>query len=254
MTNIKLKGNKEIDLLAIDPKTGNKYHVESRVSTSPSFKLKVKDTKTKKGRPHKIGLDYFVEKKFDHADVTAKVKEAFGESDYDRVLVVWDIQDGAVVESARAKGIHILLMPTILVELITRNVDLPSMKHYLPRGQRDDVLRTIELMALALAKGKPKRATKGEIDFSSFDRAIKRKLATMRAHKQLRPEAPLMQSLAVTSDFTRFKKMEKVKKAEKLLMKKPIEEVYLKYLKKQGLIKPERKGKKWTYKLYEDKT
>jgi hypothetical protein len=38
MTNVKCKGGKEIDLLAMDPKTLEKYHVESRVSTS--FKLR----------------------------------------------------------------------------------------------------------------------------------------------------------------------------------------------------------------------
>ena len=59
MTNIRCKRGKEIDLLAIDPQTGEKYHVESRVGTAPSFKIREKDTSTSKGRPHKIGLDYF---------------------------------------------------------------------------------------------------------------------------------------------------------------------------------------------------
>ena len=38
MTNIKCKRGKEVDLLAVNPRTGEKYHVESRIDTSPSFK------------------------------------------------------------------------------------------------------------------------------------------------------------------------------------------------------------------------
>ena len=49
MTNIRLKGGKEIDLLAINPQSGEKYHVEVRVSTTPSFKLRIHDTKLKDG-------------------------------------------------------------------------------------------------------------------------------------------------------------------------------------------------------------
>jgi hypothetical protein len=38
MTNIRCRGGKEIDLSAINPNNRKKYHVESRVGTSPSFK------------------------------------------------------------------------------------------------------------------------------------------------------------------------------------------------------------------------
>jgi hypothetical protein len=33
MTNIKCRGNKEIDLLAINPKTQERFHVEIRIAT-----------------------------------------------------------------------------------------------------------------------------------------------------------------------------------------------------------------------------
>lgn len=42
MTNIKCKGGKEIDLLAVVPITLERYYVESRVSTT--FKLREKAT------------------------------------------------------------------------------------------------------------------------------------------------------------------------------------------------------------------
>jgi nucleoid DNA-binding protein len=44
MTNIKCRGNKEIDLLAMNPKTNEKYHVEARVSTTFSLKEKYVET------------------------------------------------------------------------------------------------------------------------------------------------------------------------------------------------------------------
>lgn len=95
MTNIRCKGNKEIDLLAINPRTGDKFHVESRVGTSPSFKIRIKDTYTSKGRPHKIGLDYFDKEKFNHPIVIKKIQEIFGNLDYRQILVVWAVQDGS---------------------------------------------------------------------------------------------------------------------------------------------------------------
>jgi hypothetical protein len=63
MTNVRCKGGKEIDLLAINPLTRKKYHVESRVSTT--FSLKAKDTYSHRGNlkiPHRDGIDFFIEK------------------------------------------------------------------------------------------------------------------------------------------------------------------------------------------------
>ncbi len=60
MTNIRLKGAKEIDLLAINPKNSEKFHVEARVSTS--HKLKKEETHTSDGRGHRNGLDFLIEK------------------------------------------------------------------------------------------------------------------------------------------------------------------------------------------------
>jgi len=61
MTNIKCRGGKEIDLLAINPQTLKRYHVEARVTTT-GFKILPFDTKVSrgewKGRAHKRGLDF----------------------------------------------------------------------------------------------------------------------------------------------------------------------------------------------------
>lgn len=71
MTNIRLKGGKEIDLLAINPRTGEKYHIEARVSTT--LKIKLKDTYTSSGKPHRRCLDYFDREKFSHPTTTRRL-------------------------------------------------------------------------------------------------------------------------------------------------------------------------------------
>lgn len=76
MTNIQCVGRKEIDLLAINPIENKRYHVEARVSTS--FHLRLRETKTKSGKSHKNGVDYFAREKFGHPHVLEKVKQFFG--------------------------------------------------------------------------------------------------------------------------------------------------------------------------------
>lgn len=38
MTNVMLGGGKEIDLLALDPRSGEKYHIEVRVAIGRGFR------------------------------------------------------------------------------------------------------------------------------------------------------------------------------------------------------------------------
>jgi hypothetical protein len=70
MANVKCKGGKEIDLLAINPKNLERYHIESRVSTT--FKLRHKATFTKGGTCHKNGIDYISKEKFSDKHVLEK--------------------------------------------------------------------------------------------------------------------------------------------------------------------------------------
>ena len=139
MTNVRLKGGKEIDLLAVNPKTGEKYHVESRVATSRSFALRLEDTYTSKGRPHKRGLDYFAKEKFGHPVVLDKIHELFGDSDYHKVLVVWNVQDENLFRLAKDRfNIEIWGMRALLLDMMKQRVTV---------GSRDDILRTMELVA-----------------------------------------------------------------------------------------------------------
>jgi len=142
MTNLQLKGGKEIDILAINPTTGEKLHVESRVTIEPGFRIRAKDTRTAVGRMHRRGLDTLSKEKFEHPVVKRKVQEIFGAAQYKKVLVVWEVEDTSVVEVAKEDyGIEIWRMSDLLKEL----------KEVIgTRPYRDDVLRTIQLISKTL--------------------------------------------------------------------------------------------------------
>jgi len=139
MTNVMLGGGKEVDLLAYDPRTNEKYHIEVRVATGRGFRLRMKDTQTKNGRKHRRGLDTLNEIKFTPQIVVDNVKAIFGSSDYKKVLVVWDVQDSKVIEQAKAVyGIEVWKISDVLREM---------MKKIGTRSYRDDALRIVQLIS-----------------------------------------------------------------------------------------------------------
>jgi len=139
MTNVMLGGGKEIDLLAFNPVSGEKFHIEVRIATGKGFRLRMKDTQTKNGRKHKRGMDTLSKIKFEHSIVTSKVKEVFGSSEYKKVLVVWDVQDNNVIEQAKnVYGIEVWRISEIIDHL---------MKEVKTRPYRNDVLRTVQLIS-----------------------------------------------------------------------------------------------------------
>jgi len=139
MTNIMLEGGKEIDILACNPLSKEKYHIEVRIATGKGFRLRMVDTQTKKGYKHKRGLDTLSEIKFAHPVVTSKIKQIFGTSEYRRVLVVWGIEDSQVVNQAKAKyDIEVWKISDILNHIMKRVETKPY---------RDDVLRTLQLIS-----------------------------------------------------------------------------------------------------------
>jgi hypothetical protein len=139
MANVRCKRGKEIDLLAINPIKGKKFHVESRVSTV--FKLRLKNTRKKDGSTHRDSLDYFGKEKFEHPAVVNKIKELFGETDYEKVLVVYKTEepvDSFIQKTFGKFGIRILLMKDVIADL-REEAEV--------KGSRDDVMRFIELIA-----------------------------------------------------------------------------------------------------------
>ena len=139
MTNIMLEGGKEIDLLAFNPITKEKYHIEVRVATGRGFRLRLIDTQTKNGRKHRRGLDTLSEIKFAHPTVANAVKDIFGSGEYKKVLVVWDVEDGAVIKQAKSHyDIEVWKMSDVMSELI---------REVKTKAYRDDVLRTVQLIS-----------------------------------------------------------------------------------------------------------
>jgi hypothetical protein len=140
MTNVMLEGGKEIDLLAVNPISGEKCHVEVRVAIGGGFRLRMIDTQTKNGRKHRRGIDTLDKIKFSHPTVVKAVKEIFDSSEYKKVLVVWDVEDESVIEKAKERPyvIEVWRMLDILRELV-REVET--------KAYRDDVLRTIQLIS-----------------------------------------------------------------------------------------------------------
>jgi hypothetical protein len=139
MTNIMLEGGKEIDLLAFDPISKEKFHIEVRIATGKGFRLRLVDTQTKNGRKHRRGLDTLNAIKFAHSTVVNAVKEIFGGSEYKKVLVVWDVEDGAVIEQAKSiYNIEVWKISGIISEL---------MQEVKSKPYRNDVLRTIQLIS-----------------------------------------------------------------------------------------------------------
>jgi len=137
MTNIMLEGGKEIDLLAVNPISGEKYHIEVRVTIERGFRIRMVDTQTKSGRKHRRGIDTLDAIKF--KPVKDAVKEMFGSSEYKKVLVVWDVEDSSVIEQAKSVyNIEIWKISNIMRELIREVKTKPY---------RDDVLRTIQLIS-----------------------------------------------------------------------------------------------------------
>jgi hypothetical protein len=177
--NIRCDGQFEIDLLAIDPVTLARYHIETGVSVSQVFsKLTAEkfDQALLKERVHvarmRRTLGYFIEHKFGPKPVTDKLKE-YGFKKYTKVVVTWDATPEARAAAAKAK-IEVWDFRDIM-----RKIDETI------RGKRsyftDDTLRTIGLFA---------RAT------SAVDPALEIETVTKKAKPKGKPKPPHFQRRA----------------------------------------------------------
>jgi hypothetical protein len=101
MTNIMLEGGKEIDLLAVNPISGERFHIEVRVAIGRGFRLRMIDSQTKSGRKHRRGIDTLDAIKFSPPTVVNAITAIFGTSEYRKVLVAWEVEDKSVIEKAK---------------------------------------------------------------------------------------------------------------------------------------------------------
>jgi len=147
--NVKCEGQYEIDLLAIDPVSGRRYHLESGISvsggfsklTGEAFHPNVLKQRTKQASQRRT-LGYFRDRKFTAPGVLAKLAEfGFKEGNYERVIVTWGWDDDAR-KQADAAGIKLWDFRDIMVEIASS----ASGRTYFT----DDTLRTLQLLVKAL--------------------------------------------------------------------------------------------------------
>ena len=145
--NIRCAGQREIDLLAIDPKTSKRFHIETSVSNSPGF-ARLTGTPF---QPELMGvpgqaptmrrtLGYFIERKFEPPEVIAKLAEyGFESGSYTKVIVTWGWTPEAQ-NTADVAGIELWHFQKIMHEIAEM---IRSTNSYF----MDDTLRTIGLFA-----------------------------------------------------------------------------------------------------------
>lgn len=143
--NIKCKAQYEIDLLAIDPVTDDRYHIETYVSISGSHSKLTADPFSQdalKRRVQKAGqrrtIGHFVERKFGAQQVVERLSEyGFAEGEYQKVIVAWGWTREAGLEADK-QGILLWDFRSILEEIAAQG---GSSRTYFT----DDTLRTLQL-------------------------------------------------------------------------------------------------------------
>jgi len=150
LPNVKCDGQLEIDLMAVDPRTGERFHIESGVSVSESYsKLTAKpfipeDRKTRgkvAGARRTVG--HFIEHKFGAPEIIRKLSEyGFEPGHYGRIIATWSWTDEAKSQADNA-GIELWDFRQIMAEIAEA---IEHQRTYFT----DDTLRTINLFVRAL--------------------------------------------------------------------------------------------------------
>lgn len=152
--NIRCRGQYEIDLLAIDPSSTKRYHIESSVSISGGFSklnnkpfsqaaLKVRTQQPAQRRT----LGYFLERKFSAPEIVDELKQyGFAAGWYKRVIVTWGWTEDAGGEAA-AHDVELWDFRTIVREIAHSS---GSRDMYFT----DDTIRTLQLYAKAMQEEK----------------------------------------------------------------------------------------------------
>lgn len=143
--NVKCKGQLEIDLIAIDPVSGRRYHIESGISVSGGFsKLTGRpfDPESLKQRTQQASqrrtIGYFRDRKFGSPSVLERLQEyGFAEDQYERVIVTWGWTDEARQQAEEA-DIRLWDFRRIMLDI----AESASSREYFA----DDTLRTLQLL------------------------------------------------------------------------------------------------------------
>jgi hypothetical protein len=139
--NVRCEGQYEVDLLAIDPATLKRYHIETSVSGSAAFsKLTARhfDRASLKDPAMRRTLGFFVKRKFGPQEVVNRLsKLGFTKGRYHKVIVTWKWTPEVEAKAKRAK-IQLWDFPTIMKKIADT---FRSDKGYFT----DDTVRTIQL-------------------------------------------------------------------------------------------------------------
>jgi hypothetical protein len=150
--NIKCPGQYEIDLLAINPVTLDRYHIESGISISGSYSkltsrpFSDQDLKIRvKTAGQRRTLGYFIERKFGAEPILNTLKRyGFFNGKYKKIIVSWDWEGGLADEAAK-QNIELWDFRKMLIEI--GNI-LKTGKTYFT----DDTLRTLQVYSKATTK------------------------------------------------------------------------------------------------------
>ena len=147
-SNIKAKGNKEIDILAID-RLGNRFWIECGVTHTKHWSLKAKSTDKdfqgierkdgiKKFWRHKNSVDYFIKHKFEDLRLKERLEDfGFNDDNYTKIICCWQVKDKDAKEYAKKNGIEIWELKEKMRDFMQ---DIGE-SHY-----GDDILRTLQLV------------------------------------------------------------------------------------------------------------
>jgi hypothetical protein len=147
--NIKCHGQFEIDLIAVDPASGKKYHIESGISGSQVYsKLTAKPfiPENLKIRGKIAGtrrtLGYFVQRKFGTKAVIDQLREfGFHPGEYQKIIVTWGWTAEAKIAADRY-GIDLWDFRDLVQKIADK---IKHRRTYFT----DDTLRTINLFVRA---------------------------------------------------------------------------------------------------------
>jgi hypothetical protein len=155
ISNIRCASQLEIDLLAINPVTLERYHIESGVSISgayskltdkPFSEKDLKERVKQAGQRRTVG--YFVDRKFGEKSVKkALAQYGFREGNYTKIIVSWGWTKAAE-ERAKAENVVLWDFRILLKEIADKFKDE---RLYFT----DDTLRTLHLFSHALKFDKP---------------------------------------------------------------------------------------------------
>jgi len=143
--NLRCKGQYEIDLLAMSPSTGERFHIETTVSISKGFRKLTDlafDPELLKKRVHtarqRRTVGYFADRKFKAPELLDTLAGyGFKEGNYAKVIVTWEWTSGALAQATQAE-ITVWSIKALMNEIAE---EFRSTNHYFT----DDTLRTLYL-------------------------------------------------------------------------------------------------------------